>query len=788
MPTVLHNAAFAEDVDANGQVASRDALLVINHLNGVKVDSANGESPAVAFLDVNADGSVHPVDALQVINFLNHGPIVPVLLSGQPIPPACTAADLISDVITECEVEQLLARGAAASKTDDAIIAIVDRGGRILGVRMEEDVLGQIPDDLTRSFAVDGAVAKARTAAFFSSDSAPLPSRTVRFISQSTITQREVESNPTVPNPLTDDPFDDSDPISRSFGPGFVAPIGIGGHFPPGVMNTPPVDLFAIEHQSRDSLVHPGFDGIKGTADDVALLSRFDVDPAFIPAGKELSAPESYGVQSGLIPHSQSRGIATLPGGVPLYKNGRLVGGVGVFFPGLHGYATFEQGFCPVDSTTSVRVCPSDPGFQSAGSQQTEYDRLNAPRVLESEWIAYATAGGSANASQDKRVGDLNGIPRVPGYQVPLGRIDLAGLTLESFGPHPTRSSPRAGVDTILLIGAALGIGSATSGINLSIDAGVDHDPLTLADNATVQRGRTVADGWLVLPHDSPLATGLKQSDVERIVDASIAEAQRVRAAIRLPVGARTRMVISVADAAGNVLGVYRMPDATIFSIDVSIAKARNTAYYADSSALQIDDMIDDDLLVGRGALTAAELAGIGGRTDGVTGVPELFTAVGSALRVSRPTEMALTNRTFRFLAEPRYPSGIDGDPPPIFSSLNDPGVDPLTAESVGAAVPASKFKSVLGFDAFHIGRNFRDPDDIAHQNGIVFFPGSTPLYVDRSLAGGFGVSGDGVDQDDVVTAGGQVGYEPPAELRADTAYYRNVRLPFQKFNRNPRG
>jgi len=106
----------------------------------------------------------------------------------------------------------------------------------------------------------------------------------------------------------------------------------------------------------------------------------------------------------------------------------------------------------------------------------------------------------------------------------------------------------------------------------------------------------------------------------------------------------------------------------------------------------------------------------------------------------------------------------------------------------------------VVGFDAFHASRNFRDPGDViapepgvntdplANQNGIVFFPGSTPLYQSQILVGGFGISGDGVDQDDVVTSAGQVGYASPQRLRADMLFYRGVRLPFQKFNRNPQG
>ena len=73
----------------------------------------------------------------------------------------------------------------------------------------------------------------------------------------------------------------------------------------------------------------------------------------------------------------------------------------------------------------------------------------------------------------------------------------------------------------------------------------------------------------------------------------------------------------------------------------------------------------------------------------------------------------------------------------------------------------------------------------------MVFFPGSTPIYDPDTgaLIGGFGVSGDGVDQDDVVTFFGAQGFLPPdAVLRADEVFVDGVRLPYQKFLRNPHG
>jgi hypothetical protein len=47
-------------------------------------------------------------------------------------------------------------------------------------------------------------------------------------------------------------------------------------------------------------------------------------------------------------------------------------------------------------------------------------------------------------------------------------------------------------------------------------------------------------------------------------------------------------------------------------------------------------------------------------------------------------------------------------------------------------------------------------------------------------------VSGDGVDQDDVVTVAGQSGFVSNRVTYANQVIYNDVRLPYQKFNRNP--
>lgn len=741
-----HNAALPEDVNNDSVVSPLDPLAIINRINSPRATDpilGMGEGEVSEFPDVNNDGVISPLDALNVVDVINaNNPFFPPpLISGEDD----SANNPLEETnrLMASEVETLLKRASMATPSKDAIIAIVDRAGQILGVRVEDDVKNTFAGrDKDLVFAIDGAVAKARTAAFFSNTEAPLTSRTVRFISQSTIPQRVVESNPNI-----------TDINSVLRGPGFVAPIGVGGHFPPEVRNTPLVDLLQIEHQSRDSSIHPGPDGIKGFGgDDITLSRRFNVNPAFV-ANKAQDYmklfPESYGLQSGLFTTAQSRGIATLPGGVPLYRlvtvNGKptpvLLGGVGVFFPGKDGYATFEQGFQHELDRGSL-------------GPQTENERLNAPKVLEAEFIAYFTAGGTSAGPNNRVITPaVNGsAPIVPGISGISGRIDLVGITLEIFGPHPTTSSPILGVDRLLQEGVRLGSGTGT-------DSGSDMQVKT--DGTKYQDANVVPEGWLVLPHDSS-SDNIKAADVEKVIRDGIAQADITRAAIRLKdfrPGARTKMVLAVSDSKGEVLGLYRMKDATIFSIDVAVAKSRNTGYYA-SDRLVPADQVDAN-------------------NDGMSDVPKGTT---------------FTNRTFRFLAAPRFPTGAESDAPPgDFSMLTMQGINPRTGENLGnvplaASVYADPAKaSVVAFDAFNASRNFRDTLDLKNQNGIVFFPGSSAMYKNSSvLVGGFGVSGDGVDQDDVVTSVGEISLTAPANIRADQYFVAGVRLPYQKFNRNP--
>ena len=75
-------------------------------------------------------------------------------------------------------------------------------------------------------------------------------------------------------------------------------------------------------------------------------------------------------------------------------------------------------------------------------------------------------------------------------------------------------------------------------------------------------------------------------AQVTQMIVQGVAQANQTRAQLR-PLGFTTRMVFAVSDSAGDVLGLYRMADAPMFSIGVAVSKARNVAYYDDAAQLK---------------------------------------------------------------------------------------------------------------------------------------------------------------------------------------------------------
>jgi len=137
-------------------------------------------------------------------------------------------------------------------------------------------------------------------------------------------------------------------------------------------------------------------------------------------------------------------------------------------------------------------------------------------------------------------------------------------------------------------------------------------------------------------------------------------------------------------------------------------------------------------------------------------------------------TNRAYSARTVGFLAQSLYPPGISGTQPGIFFGLQE-RFSIVTPTAILATNPVNG--AVFNTSA-NVNPNL--------PNGITIFPGGFPIYRNGALIGAVGVSGDGIDQDDLVSASGAALFLAPVPIRADQTQYRGARLPFAKFPRNP--
>ena len=266
--------------------------------------------------------------------------------------------------------------------------------------------------------------------------------------------------------------------------------------------------------------------------------------------------------------------------------------------------------------------------------------------------------------------------------------------------------------------------------------------------------GLQAPENYVLGPRASSLAGGLSEEDVRRIIDQSVAVSLRTRAMIRLPINQPARMTISVSDEAGTILALYRMADGTVFSSDVAMTKARNAYYFSTREGYEVLRSI------------AAS-----SQQDKYTWTPEPPAGKG----------WAITARTISFAGQPLFPPGID-----LGEQLEEQDSEPQHGPWFDLYVYDSKNACTEGPGPSRGGnRNY------LNQSGIVWFPGSVPLYRGDRPIGGLGVSGDGVEQDDYVSQLGSVGFHPPDSLRVDNSVMtdskgRQVRLPYLKLPRNP--
>lgn len=478
-------------------------------------------------------------------------------------------------------------------------------------------------------------------------------------------------------------------------------------HFNPGESNQPGGPLFGVQFSQL-------------LCSDVTV--RQSDFAAALPAGVK----PAFG--GGIGPRPLPLGLSADPGGIPLYKAGELVGGIGVEFDGSY---QLDRNIFDSDLDGEEIIA-----LTAARNFEAPSERV-APNIF---------AGGKSLRYADVSYTYIT-------EEVSVAELDPAGFPViaDFFGGQVRAGTP---------------FGSVASGVAHTLRRGVPVSTLVGPDGQFrfPTRSGSSAQG----------VSGLSTAEVEALLDSALLTANRTRAAIRRPLDTAARVSIWVVDVAGNPLGFTRSLDAPVFGIDVALQKARTAAFFSSSDAAQV-------------LQRARQTNSVGGFDDYVARGQALLGA--SAFADGK----AFANRSIGNIARPFFLDGIaDRSAGPF--SLEFPGQ--------GAARSWSPFNTGLQLDLVFqrlvapLGvpsapRVF--PDSCTDRsvlgsrlaNGIQIFPGAVPLYRNGILIGAIGVSGDGVDQDDLIAFYGasqpglqfagytglgdpELGFNAPLALRAD--------------------
>jgi uncharacterized protein GlcG (DUF336 family) len=306
-------------------------------------------------------------------------------------------------------------------------------------------------------------------------------------------------------------------------------------------------------------------------------------------------------------------------------------------------------------------------------------------------------------------------------------------------------------------------------------------DAFVLVDSLDNERYRPAAgtDG----------AQALAAAEVQQILASALQVANRSRAQIRQPAGSAARVTITVVDSNGAILGIVRSRDAPVFGIDVSLQKARTASFFSSASAAAALNGVPDATYLDGGLVVLRKEA----LSQYVADVRN-FLGLPNALADGA---VAFSDRAGGNLSRPYFPDGVSSAPngplskppgewSPFSTGLQLDLVYNGLVQHVGfvAGLAPDVPQNCTGVDGFDNG--FVTSGVIAAlANGTQIFPGSVPIYRGATLVGAIGVSGDGVDQDDMIAFLGvheaaqlQGGFSNAAvAMRADTLAPQGTRL-----------
>ena len=413
-------------------------------------------------------------------------------------------------------------------------------------------------------------------------------------------------------------------------------------------------------------------------------------------------------------PKGSPLGLSADPGGLPLYKNGTVVGGIGVIADAVYG---LDLNINNVDQDLDELIAVAGArGFDAPVDRRG--DRITADgRTFR--YVDFETLVSNPAAA--------------PGFgSLPGALVDVPGF----FSPP--------------VVSAGVAFGTTASGYR------PDISPAFAGLNAFV------LDDGLGTTRFAPMAgtDGLMtQAEVTSILAEAIKVANRARAQIRRPLGSAAQVSIAVVDTNGTIVGLIRTPDAPVFGTDVAVQKARTALLFSHPNAAA-----DLAALPPANYLVPPIASPIG---TYVNNMQAFVPGPGPALT----NGIAYSNRAVGNLARPFFPDGINANGP---GPLSKPFAS-WSPFSTGLQLDLVLNKVVANLPVPAPG----NCTTLARaRNGIQIFPGSVPVFRGNTLVGAIGVSGDGVDQDDMVAflglanAGRALGTNianAPAALRADT-------------------